>query len=451
MGNARAYRPTEPHFDFEDEKLNALLRDNADLIFANHRFSPVSADFNFPLTLSLKQDGWLNDIYQTLDLVANVSNDESFKFNLSMGFILINRDTGDYRFFVPHANNAFFKTPPRIERPACWREVYSQLDEEALKTYVTHHRENTKWIPLMITNVIVHIYYLGIPMGSGLLPDYVTNHRSIIGLDKDEHHRTPYQDKLCGVRCLAYHLNSKEAGNCFRGLEERREQLSARWNHPLNLTEVPRFEEAFDINVDIYTLCQDGAVIPRFLSEERQTDKMVLNLHDTHLSYVTNIPAYLKKYRCDSCGRNFDQLGHWNRHQGSCASATEYQFPGGFHKMSPSIFDRLEEFNITVVSEEDRLYPWFIAYDFEAILSPITEEQPTPRLKWLRKHEPISVSVASNVPGFEEAKCFVNADPKALIESMMTYMGSIVDSACDSAESQWVSAIEDLEDLIEKY
>ena len=118
--------------------------------------------------------------------------------------------------------------------------------------------------------------------------------------------------------------------------------------------------------------------------------------------------------------------------------------------MSPSIFDRLEQFDI-VVSEENRLYPWFIVYDFEAILAPITEEQPTPCLKRLRKHEPISVSVASNVPGFEEPNCFVNADPKALTESMMTYMGSIAYSACDSAESQWASAIEDLKDLIEKY
>ena len=86
----------------------------------------------------------------------------------------------------------FFKKKTRIERPASWRELYSQLDEEALKAYVTHHRENTKWIPLMITNVVIHLYYLGIPMGWGLLPDYVTNHGSIIGLDKDKHNRTPY-------------------------------------------------------------------------------------------------------------------------------------------------------------------------------------------------------------------------------------------------------------------
>ena len=160
-----AYRPMKPHFEFEDKKLNALLHDNAKLIFSHHRFSPVSADFNFLLTLSLKRDGWLNKIYQTLDLMANISNDESFKFNLLMGFILVNQDSGDYRFFMPHANNAYFKKPQCIEHPACWWELYTQLDEEALKAEVTHHWENTKWIPLMITNVLVHPYYLGVLMG----------------------------------------------------------------------------------------------------------------------------------------------------------------------------------------------------------------------------------------------------------------------------------------------
>ena len=107
----------------------------------------------------------------------------------------------------------------------------------------------------------------------------------------------------------------------------------------------------------IYSLCEDGAVIPRYFSEEVHQDKMVLNLYDTHLSYVTNVPAYLQKYHCDSYGQNFRQLIDWKRHQGCCANATEYEFPGGFHKISPSIFDRLEEFR-TIVPFEECLYPW---------------------------------------------------------------------------------------------
>ena len=444
LEDPRPYQPMEAHFDWEDERMNSMLRENAGLIFTPHRFTPVSADFNFPVNLLLKQDGWINEIYQTLDLVANINNDESFKINLSMGFILVNRDTAEYRFFVPHANNAFFKKPVRIERPSSWRELYSQLDEESLKGYVTHHRESTTWIPLMITNIMIHTFYLGTPMGNGKLPQYIKDHRSIVGLEKDRH-GIPYKDKLCGLRCLAFHLNLKDTGDGYRELETRTRELKQQWEyHGLDLLHVPQFEDTFNISVDIYSLCEDGAVVPRYLSEEMHQDKMVLNLHDIHLSFVMNVPTYLQKYRCESCGRNFRHPAHWKRHQGSCANATEYEFPGGFHKMTPSIFDRLEEFDI-IVPIEERLYPWFIVYDFEAILSPVTEEQPTPCLKWLRKHEPISVSVASNVTGFEKAKCFVNSDPKGLIADMMTYMGSIADSACASAEAKWASALVDVE------
>ena len=146
-------------------------------------------------------------------------------------------------------------------------------------------------------------------MGWGLSPDYVTNHGSIVGLDKEEHNRTPYQDQHCGVRCLAFHWNSKETGNSFRGLEERRKQLSMQWNSAVNLTEVSRFEEKFNINVDINTLCPDGAVVPHYLSEEKYQDKMVLNLHDIHLSYVKNVPAYLKNIAVTVAGAT---LTNWD-------------------------------------------------------------------------------------------------------------------------------------------
>ena len=349
MADSTAYHPVEHHFDLEDERVNALLHENADLIFTAHQFTQIGADFNFPRILSLVCDGWIPEMYQALDLVANVNNQESFKINFSMEFILMNRQTGRYHFFVPHENNAFIKKPIRIDRPASWRELYSQLNEESLKAYITHHREDAKWIPVMLTNFMIHLYFLRVPMGQGELPQYIKDNRSIAGLDKDRHHSTPYEDKLCGLRYLAFHLNLKDVGDGYKGLETRTQQLCQEWERTsVDLTEMPLFEEQFNINVDIYSLCEDGTVVPCYLSEELYQAKMVLNLHDTHLSYVTNIPAYLQTYHCDSCGRHFDQLSNWKHHQGGCANATEYEFPGGVYKMTPSIFNRLEEFDIMV-------------------------------------------------------------------------------------------------------
>ena len=128
-----------------------------------------------------------------------------------------------------------------------------------------------------------------------------------MGLDKDYHHGTPHEDKLCGVRCLAFHLNYNQTGNGFQRLEVGQKHLYSQWKGgrqgTVNLSEMPLFEDMFDIDVDIYSLCLDGAIIPCYLSEERHTDKMVLNLHDTHLSYVMNVPAYLKNTAATAVGR----------------------------------------------------------------------------------------------------------------------------------------------------
>ena len=94
MADSTAYHPVKPHFDFEDERVNALLPENADLIDIAHCFTQISADFNFPHNLSLNCDGWITEMYQALDLVVNVKNQESFKINFTMGFILMNKQTG---------------------------------------------------------------------------------------------------------------------------------------------------------------------------------------------------------------------------------------------------------------------------------------------------------------------------------------------------------------------
>ena len=93
-------------------------------------------------------------------------------------------------------------------------------------------------------------------MGSGILPDCVTNHGSIMGLDKDYHHGTPYEDRLCGVRCLAFLLNYNQTGNGFQRLKERQKHLSSQWKGgrqgTVNLSEMPLFEDMFDIDFDIW-------------------------------------------------------------------------------------------------------------------------------------------------------------------------------------------------------
>lgn len=50
----------------------------------------------------------------------------------------------------------------------------------------------------------------------------------------------------------------------------------------------------------------------------------------------------------------------------------------------------------------------------------------TGKLTWESSHVPLSVSVCSNVPGYETPKCFVtNGDPKGLITEFIQNLVSI--------------------------
>ena len=174
-------------------------------------------------------------------------------------------------------------------------------------------------------------------MGRGELLSFIIGSHCIIGLDKDKYGNL-YTDNLCGLRCLAFHLSLKGQKRWISRLGSQNKELKQQWEQGgLDFLHVPEFKDTFNISVKIYSLCEDGSVIPRYLSEELHAKKMVLNLWDSHLSYESNIPAYLKKYRCDSCKQYFDHLGNWKRHQRSCANATQYEFPGGFHKRIPTI------------------------------------------------------------------------------------------------------------------
>ena len=105
----------------------------------------------------------------------------------------------------------------------------------------------------------------------------------------------------------------------------------------------------------------------------------------------------------------------WNlkRHYGSCYERTKYVFPGGFHKTDQTIFEKLEYLDIFVPSNE-RYYHNFSVWDMEAVLLKL-EQNVTDKLHWISRHEPISLTIASNIDGYNNPKCFVDISSKNLI------------------------------------
>ena len=95
-------------------------------------------------------------------------------------------------------------------------------------------------------------------------------------------------------------------------------------------------------------------------------------------------------------------------HNLKCQGRTKHKFPGGFYSSLKTIFDKLEEHGM-VVPITERIFPLFLVFDFEAMLSSL-HDQTSDKLAWTAEHTPISVSICSNAEQFKSPHCIVDPD-----------------------------------------
>ena len=123
-------------------------------------------------------------------------------------------------------------------------------------------------------------------------------------------------------------------------------------------------------------------------------------------------------------------------------------YPGGVYHSTPSVFERLDDENIRV-SESLRYYPYRATFDFECWFD--TEQLPSDsdQVHWVARHVPLSVSVASNVPGQEQVKCLVtDGDTNKLVSAMMDIQRSMSDAAYDKIKDSYEYALEQLAEAL---
>ena len=71
-------------------------------------------------------------------------------------------------------------------------------------------------------------------------------------------------------------------------------------------------------------------------------------------------------------------------------------------------------------------------------------------MEWVARHVPLSVSVASNVPGYESPSCFVtDGDSNKLVAEMMSHLHAVSDAAFESLKPSYESVLDELKMLKE--
>ena len=395
-----------------------------------------------------------------------------FKVNFSFGFILRNTETGALQYHHPSANNHLvLEQPFLISSPDDSERLYQQIAEIDYLEWVRQQRPNSKWVVDLITNVTWFVWKIrDHPIGQGkYLPGYIVDNIGITPLDRNIQTGKPYEDNLCFFRCLALH-NGCHTKNLERDTKHYYQQyrdagLSKKKFHRVKLSELDQLEKVYEVNIQVYSLaptqthCEEheeneehrpdisASLIRR--SHRHYACTLYLNLYENHFSYIKDLARYSKSFCCSRCGKYWKNASNLRQHEKTCDGKVHLKYPGGAYHVPKTIFEELEDEGI-IVPEEARYFPYRATFDFECFFDKerAQELKNTEKLNWESAHVPLSVSVCSNVPGYQAPKCFVsNGDPNVFITEFMQYLTKISLKSSSILREQFAPVFEALKQV----
>ena len=227
------------------------------------------------------------------------------------------------------------------------------------------------------------------------------------------------------------------------------------------MSELDELEKLYEVNIQVYNLAptqthgeeqeetEDKPDIAATLvrrSHRHYEGTLYLNLYEKHFSYIKDIARYSKSFCCSRCGKYWKDMWKCQRHEKTCDGKVQLKYPGGAYHVPKTIFEELEDEGI-IVPEEARYFPYRATFDFECYFDKEKAEElkNTEKLNWQSAHVPLSVSVCSNVPEYQEPKCFVSSgDPKEFIEEFIQYLVSISTKSSSLLQEQYAPVFEAL-------
>ena len=431
-----------------NDELSSAIRDfvheNWGSIRTHVVHGPVQTRYNRRLT-SLDT----RDLHEQLRVLFEEQT-ISFKINCSFAFILKNKTTNRLKYY--HSSNnccgRLLEEPSLITNRADFDSFLERIREPDILQWAIAQRPNSDWICEMVTNATFFVNRIeDYPIGcvGVILPDYVKTNKAIVGLAKDEHGAI-YNDNLCLFRCLGLHLG-RDVTTLY---EEYTDQPVWKFEGVV-IDELIKVESVFEVNIVVYNLREESAQLVR-RSLGKHDNTMYLNLYETHFSYIKDIRMYSHSYKCSKCENSLWKYPSLlKRHELTCEAGVRHVYNGGVYHPPPSVFERLDDEGI-VVDEGLRYFPYRATFDFECYFSDERLPVNSDKLQWSARHVPLSVSVASNVPGHEDAQCYItNGDSDKLVADMMSHLRAVSDAAFESLKPSYESVLDKLKMLKEEW
>ena len=364
--------------------------------------------------------------------------------------------TGRLRYY--HSSNnccgRLLEEPSLITNRGDFDRFLARIQESDILQWAIAQRPNSDWVCEHVTNATFFLNkIIHHPIGcvGVTLPDYLKHNKAIVGLEKYHHRNATYNDNLCLFRCLALHQ-----GCDVRHLEATVSTLYAKYSHKdvhdfagVTIDDLSKIEATFGVNVVVYKLVPTGnektkaEIVRRSLCSYAQT--MYLNLYEAHFSYIKDIRMYSHSYKCSKCEQALWKTPYdLHRHERTCEAGVNRKYKGGVYHPPPSVFERLDDEGI-VVEKMLRHYPYRATFDFESYFSDERLPANSDKLQWSARHIPLSVSVASNVPGHVAPCCFItDGDSDKLVADMMRHLHTISDAAYESLSASYADVLDQL-------
>jgi hypothetical protein len=245
--------------------------------------------FNFPLTNNFT----LENLSEYVDRIRSRQS-FAFKINMSFGFLLKNKRSGEIRYFYPQRNTDILPKPVLISNSKDVLKLSRRLEVMDLLTLLMTNRDSTEWDFICVTNVLFTTYKTQFPIGGVSavpLPDYVKNSRAIIALQINRRTTRAYDDRYCAFRALAFHnspYRQSDIKKALKGLEGRTKYYLGKWlKHTstspeefegVSMDQIGDFEKLFSVDISVYMLEENLIATAVYISQEAFKNHMFLNI-----------------------------------------------------------------------------------------------------------------------------------------------------------------------------
>ena len=430
--------------------MEEMYNDNDIYILSPHQFvSQLKYIYNFPINKRVDQ-GDIRNILETI--YHHPKQGKAFKFTLSAGIIMENREDGTLRYFKPAMNVTILPDPILVKDRRGLQRAINKLQNMDIDELIRNYRPNTKWIVKFVTNLEVNVYNTLYTLGSDeeQLPEYIRRNKFIQTYCRNV--SIADRQKYCMFIALAQHHNPNEKHrfkqDAFRHAYRWKEYLERITGEDVKdyttveFADIPHFEECFGVNVNVYELQADGTALSRYKSIGKYVEELNLNVFNNHVNRITDVGKYANGYECIYCSSLFRYPSYVRRHEKTCTQKTKLIFKGGAYKAPVTLFDKLEEVGIKVPHSK-RFFPYFICFDFEAILVKEPIER-TERMKYTHRHVAVSCSLASNIPGHTKPVCVIDESEDGLVNKMFEQLDKIRVHGVACTQGKWRKYMERL-------